>query len=91
MYPPPQSWADRKIPDIVVQRWLQAGNQQEVGAREGSPEPPEHFEASVPGGPCSWRATHIYMGVHVGHEAPRALVTHNTGLGPGSSYGGAGW
>ena len=25
--PYPASWADRKIPDIVVQRWLQAGGQ----------------------------------------------------------------
>lgn len=33
---PPQSWADRKIPDIVVQRWLQAGRQREVGAGEGA-------------------------------------------------------
>lgn len=29
--PPPPSWADRKIPDIVVQRWLQAGRQQGWG------------------------------------------------------------
>lgn len=36
----PPSWADRKIPDIVVQRWLQPGRQQGVEAALGCPEPP---------------------------------------------------
>lgn len=87
--PPPPSWADRKIPDIVVQRWLQAGRQQEVGAREGGPEPPEHLEASGPDRPCSWRATCLHECLCVSRLSG-FLVTHSPGLGQGQSYGGAG-
>lgn len=68
----PPSWADRKIPDIVVQRWLQAGRQQEVGAGEGGPESPEHLEASGPDRPCSWRATCLHECLWV--KALRVLV-----------------
>lgn len=68
----PPSWADRKIPDIVVQRWLQAGRQQEVGAGEGGPEPPEHLEASGPDRPCSRRATCLHECLWV--KALRVLV-----------------
>lgn len=80
--PPPQSWADRKIPDIVVHRWLQAGRQQEVGAREGGPEPPEHLEASGLDRPCS-TCLHECMWV----EAFRALVPCPVGTGQGSFSG----
>lgn len=45
----PQSWAGRKIPDIVVQRWLQAGRQQGAGARLDGPGATRPGEASVPG------------------------------------------
>lgn len=85
--PPPPSWADRKIPDIVVQRWLQAGRQQEVGAGEGGPEPPEHLEASGPNRPCSWRATCLHECLWVS-KLPGLLLTHLSGQ--GQSYGGAG-
>lgn len=59
-YPPTKSWADRKIPDIVVQRWLQAGRQQAVGAGEGGPEPPEHLEVLWLDRRCCWRATCLH-------------------------------
>ena len=45
----PPSWADRKIPDIVVQRWLQAGRQQGAGARLDGLGATRPGEASVPG------------------------------------------
>lgn len=83
IHPPTPSWADRKIPDIVVQRWLQAGRQQEVGAGEGGREPPEHLEASGPDRPCSWRATclHEYLCVSRLSRLSGLLVTHPPGLG----------
>lgn len=84
---PPPSWADRKIPDIVVQRWLQAGRQQEVGAGEGGPEPPEHLRTSGPVRLYSWRATCLreclwvsgFQGLVWGEEGPIVGLMRDTG------------
>lgn len=83
----PPSWADRKIPDIVVQRWLQAGRQQEVGAGEGGPEPPEHLRTSGPVRLYSWRATCLreclwvsgFQGLVWGEEGPIVGLMRDTG------------
>lgn len=68
---PPTSWADRKIPDIVVQRWLQAGRQQGVGATNGSLSHQHMVRPLFQAGP----AAYIYMRVHVCAGTPLGLAS----------------